>query len=302
MPAPRVAIAPEPVPGWVREAVAQGGGREARVAEADALVWLRPLDVEGLVATLAHAGPGLRWVQLPFAGVEDFGAAGVFDDGRQWTAGQGVYAEPVAEHVLALGLAGLRDLPERVRATSWGRPSGRSLYDGRVTILGGGGIARALLALLVPFRVETTVVRRHPEPPAVGLDHLHQALAGADLVVLALALTAETEGVIGAAELRAMQPHAWLVNVARGRHVVTDDLVRALAEGWIGGAALDVTHPEPLPDGHPLWDLPNCVITPHTANTPEMAQAPLAARIAENVRRFALGQRLVGLVDPALGY
>ena len=69
-----------------------------------------------------------------------------------------------------------------------------------------------------------------------------------------------------------MESHAWLVNVARGAHVVTDDLVTALREGWIGGAGLDVTDPEPLPDGHPLWDLPNCIITPHTANTTEMAR------------------------------
>jgi phosphoglycerate dehydrogenase-like enzyme len=117
-----------------------------------------------------------------------------------------------------------------------------------------------------------------------------------------LALTPDTEGIIGGDELRLMEPHAWLVNVARGRHVVTDDLVKALQAGEIGGAGLDVTEPEPLPEGHPLWSLPNCIITPHVGNTPEMAKPLLAERITANVRRWAHGEPLIGPVDPALGY
>jgi len=109
-------------------------------------------------------------------------------------------------------------------------------------------------------------------------------------------------GLIGQAELAAMEPDAWLVNVARGAVVDTAALVKALRRGQIGGAALDVTEPEPLPDGHPLWDLPNCLITPHTADTPEMTRPLLAGRITENVRRLAAGQELAGLMDPALGY
>ncbi|MDQ6727681.1 MAG: hydroxyacid dehydrogenase, partial [Actinomycetota bacterium] len=131
---------------------------------------------------------------------------------------------------------------------------------------------------------------------------LHGALRGAALVVLALALTPETRGMVGAAELASMEADAWLVNVARGAHVVTDDLVHALRNGVIGGAALDVTDPEPLPAGHPLWDLDNCLITPHTANTWEMAEPLFAGRITENLSRYAAGDPLVGVVDPALGY
>jgi phosphoglycerate dehydrogenase-like enzyme len=99
-----------------------------------------------------------------------------------------------------------------------------------------------------------------------------------------------------------MDRQAWLVNVARGALVDTAALVAALRAGQIGGAALDVTDPEPLPDGHPLWDLPNCLITPHTADTEQMTEPLLAARIAENVRRLAAGRELEGLVDPDLGY
>ncbi len=119
---------------------------------------------------------------------------------------------------------------------------------------------------------------------------------------VALALTPATEHIIGARELAAMRPDSWLVNVARGRHVDTDALVAALADGVIAGAALDVTDPEPLPDGHPLWDQERCIITPHTANTLEMAARPFAARVRDNVARFAAGEPLVGLIDPAAGY
>jgi phosphoglycerate dehydrogenase-like enzyme len=296
VPPPRVAVGPEPVPPWAIAAVEAGGASIVDVSDADALVWMNPRGVSALDDELARAGPDLRWVQLPFAGVEVFDPER-FRDGRTWTCGKGVYAEPCAEHVMALALTGLRRIHEFAAATTWGRPAGRSLFDGRVTILGAGGIAETLLTLLAPYRVETTVIRRDHEPEA-----LDEALTTADVVVLALALTPETRGIISARELALMQSHAWLINVARGAHVVTNDLVAALRDGVIGGAGLDVTDPEPLPDGHPLWTLPNCIITPHTANTPEMAVAPLTARITENVRRFAVGQPLIGLVDPALGY
>lgn len=301
-----VAIRPDRAPGWVADAVVAGGGRVVPVAEAEALVYVHPKDVDGLRDALAE-GPGIRWVQLPWAGVEGFARAGVFGDGRTWTCGKGVYAAEVAEHALALLLAGMRRLPERVTARSWAPPSGESLFDRPVTILGGGGITEALIDLLAPFRCPVTVVRRSPQPVAgahrtVTSDRLLDVLPGAAAVVLALALTPETERIIGADALAAMDSEAWLVNVARGRHVDTDALVAALASGSIGGAALDVTDPEPLPDGHPLWAEPRCIITPHTANTPEMAVPVLSARITANVSRFVAGQPLIGLVDPAAGY
>ena len=304
--APRIAIAPEPVVDWVERAVVAGGGQVAPVGEADALVWTAPTGGEELRDLLAGA-PGVRWVQLPWAGVDEFAGLGMFGDGRRWTCAKGAYSEPVAEHALALALAGLRDLPERVRATSWGRQSGISLFGARVTILGGGGIAQTLVALLRPFRCDVTVVRRSGRPFAgagrtLGVDRLAESLPGADVVILALALTPATDRIIGRAELELMEPHAWLVNVARGRHVATDDLVAALAERRIGGAALDVTDPEPLPEAHPLWTLPNVIITPHTANTQEMAAPLLATRIRENVQRFDAAEPLLGPVDGSAGY
>ena len=303
---PRVAVGPFPS-GFATDAVRAGGGIVVdRDDRPECLVWLDPADVAGLTTWLAEL-PDVRWIQLPFAGVERVAEAGLLDDTRVWTCAKGAYAEPVAEHALTLALAGLRHLPARVVARSWGIPSGTSLYDGKVTIIGGGGIAASLLELLAPFRVEATVVRRRPDPVpgairTVGVNDLHQALGEALVVVLALALTPETTGIIGTAELAAMDDRAWLVNVARGRHVDTDALVDALRDGSIAGAALDVTEPEPLPDGHPLWDLDNCLITPHTADTIEMVVPLLAGRIRNNVRLLVAGEPLVGLVSASAGY
>ncbi len=297
---PPIAVGPEPVRPWVREAVEAGGATIVPVDQAEALVWDDPFDTDALQRTLEH-GQNLRWVQLPWAGVEDFAAAGIFaaHDELVWTSGKGVYAEPVAEHALMLALALMRDIPERVTATSWGAQSGRSLYDANVTILGGGGIATSLQQLLAPFRTSTTVIRRSGP---TTLDDLDRALEHADVVMLALALTPQTEGVIGRQQLERMPDHAVLVNVARGRHIVTDDLVDALHRGTIHGAGLDVTDPEPLPDGHPLWSEPRCIITPHSADTAEMIRPLLSRRITENVTRFANGDDLVGPVDPQHGY
>jgi phosphoglycerate dehydrogenase-like enzyme len=213
----------------------------------------------------------------------------------------------VAEHALGLALGGLRRIGQYARASSWGQGEGRNLLGARVVVLGGGGITESLLRMLEPFGCEVTVVRRRaaqalPGAAVVGEDQLDDALRGAHLVVLALALTPETRGILDGRRLRLLAPDAWVVNVARGAHLVTDDLVEVLAEGAIGGAALDVTDPEPLPDGHPLWSEPRCIITPHTANTVAMAEPLLRARVSENVRRWIAGEPLLGLVDPAAGY
>lgn len=307
---PRVALLPAGARPWLADAVAAGGGELVDPAGADVLVWSQPSDPDGLAAALA-AAPAVRWVQLPWAGVEPYdrlfaeeAAAGTE---RVWTSGKGVYADPVAELALNLGIAGLRNVHGYARASEWTGPEGTSLFGGRVAIVGGGGITEVLLRLLRPYEATVTVVRRRPEPMdgaarVLPADRLTAALTDADLVVLALALTPETVGLIGGEQFELMEPHAWLVNVARGRHVVTDDLVMALRKGDIGGAALDVTDPEPLPRDHPLWSLPNCVITPHVGNTPEMAVPLLSARVTENVRRWGAGEPLVGLIDLRLGY
>ncbi|MBK5221274.1 MAG: hydroxyacid dehydrogenase [Acidimicrobiia bacterium] len=304
-PSPKIAV--EPRSGRHESliaAVTAAGGVVSPVEEADALVWADAARADLLRGVLA-AGPQVRWVQLPFAGIESY--VHLLDDEHEWTCGKGVYAPPVAEHALAMTLAGLRHLVGYGRVQAWTAPVGRNLIGAQVTILGGGEITRELISLLAPFGAHVTVVRRQTGPVdgadvTLTTDRLHQALPGADVVVLALALTPETVGIIGSAELALMEPHAWLVNVARGRHVDTHALVDVLRAHEIGGAALDVTDPEPLPPEHPLWRLPNCLITPHTANTPEMGIPLLAERVRDNVRRFALGETLLGRVDVVGGY
>ncbi|WCO68676.1 NAD(P)-dependent oxidoreductase [Iamia majanohamensis] len=304
MAGPRICVAPRGARSWVGEAVVAGGGQVVDPDEAEAVVWTSPTDPDGLAALLADH-PGLRWVQLPFAGIEPY--RDVLDAERTWTCGKGVYAPPVAELALTLLLAGLRHVGPYARAGRWTGPAGRNLLGARLAVLGGGGITEELLRLLAPFDVDATVVRRHPDPVAgaarvVGPDGLHGALAGADGVVLALALTPETRGVVGAEELALLADHACVVNVARGGHVDTDALVAAFAADTIGSAGLDVTDPEPLPEDHPLWAEPRCTITPHVGNTPDMAVPLLSARIRENVGRWAAGRDLLGPVDVALGY
>ncbi|NNE72735.1 MAG: hydroxyacid dehydrogenase [Acidimicrobiales bacterium] len=295
---------PSPYREPLRQAVEAGGGTLVSPTDAEGLIWISPHDADAFPAIRA-AAPNLTWVQLPYAGITPF--LPHLDDSVHWTCGKGVYAEPVAEHALALTLAGFRNLHGYARAHGWSERVGTNLLGARVTILGAGGITDSLLRLLGPWGCSTTVVRRRDEPHpgahrTVRTDRMLEALTGADVAVVAWALTPTTTGLLDANAFAAMPDTAWLVNVGRGRHVVTADLVDALRGGSIGGAALDVTDPEPLPSDHPLWTFPNCIITPHTANTLQMGIDLYAERVTENVRRFIAGEELIGPIDLAAGY
>ena len=286
----------------IREAVQRGGARLTGPEEAVAVVWL------GSAPELSGAlHEGIRWVQLPSAGIESWLEGGTLEDGRVYTSAVGAYAGTVAEHALALMLAGARRLPECARATTWGDRWGRPLAGMTVVILGAGGIGRALIQLLQPFGVEVLAVTRSGQP-VLGATESH-AIDGVDALwprgdyfVVAAPSTDATRHMIGGPQLAAMPDHAWVVNVARGSLVDTEALVDALAAGAIGGAALDVTDPEPLPDGHPLWAEPRALITPHSANPPDALILGLARRVEENVARFVSGQDLVAVIDVEAGY
>ncbi|MEX2292202.1 MAG: D-isomer specific 2-hydroxyacid dehydrogenase family protein [Acidimicrobiales bacterium] len=291
---------------WLDDAVTGGGGRLVEPAEASGVVWTHQDDPQAL-AVLLDAHPQIEWVQLPWAGIEPYVDIVRAHRNRIWTCGKGIYAEPVAEHALALALAGRRQIAAYARADGWTSPAGLNLLGARVVILGGGGITESFLRLLFPFRCHVTVVRRHPQPmqgadAVIGMDDLDEALTDAELVVLALALTPETTAMFDRRRLELLAPDGWIVNVARGGHIDTDALVAVLAAGRIGGAALDVTDPEPLPADHALWSEPRCLITPHTANTPAMAVPLLMERVQENVRRRVAGEPLLGPVDVEAGY
>ncbi|NQX14552.1 D-isomer specific 2-hydroxyacid dehydrogenase family protein [Rathayibacter sp. VKM Ac-2857] len=307
MSTPRLAVLPRPKHVFT-DAIEAGGGTVVGVEDAEALLWLSYGRTDELAEVLAEH-PGIGWVQLPWAGVDVFAPVlrSTGHRGLRWTSAKGAYAEPVAEHALALTLALLRSLPERARADSWGVKRARTLHRARVVVVGAGGIAVELLRLLSVFDAHVTVVRRSDAalPGAdrtVTAEQLPDVVADADVLVLAAAATDGTARLVDAALLDRLPAEAVLVNVARGSLVDTDALVQALAEGRLAGAALDVTDPEPLPDGHPLWSEPRCLITPHSADTPEMTTPLLAERVRANVAAFAAGRELLGVVDPALGY
>ena len=293
------------------EAVVAGGGLVAPLDERTrGLVWLSEKRADELTAIL-DAHPAIGWMQLPWAGVDGF--ATVLEryadgSGPLFTSAKGAYSEPVAEHAVALAQAVLRELAPKARAAAWAPVrTGLSLYGRHVVIVGAGGIAAELLRLLRPYRVRTTIVRRAATPMegadrTVTTDALHEVLPTADVLILAAASTADTRALIGAPELALLPATAALVNIARGALVDQLALAAALREGRLLGAGLDVTTPEPLDADHPLWAEPRCLITSHSADTPEMTAPLLARRITENVRGFVGAGGFVGIVDPAAGY
>jgi len=297
----KIALEPRQFPAY-KDAIEEAGGVvSALSSDVEALVWTdyaRPdLLKEALVAN-----PQLRWVQLPFAGVDAFQDLLSFHP--IFTSAKRSYSEPVAEHALMLSMALGRVIKRRALAKSWGKKHADSLYDAEVVIVGGGGISQELVRLLEPFRSKVTIVRKRVSQPfdafgdvrIVGFDQLAQ------FVVLACALTAETRMLFDSSKFSLMRSDAYLVNVARGEVVDQDALREALLRGEIAGAATDVTYPEPLPDGHPLWDVENLIITPHTADTMEIVTGLFAKRLRENVTSWLAGKQLVGVVNKELGY
>jgi phosphoglycerate dehydrogenase-like enzyme len=300
----KISILPKSFPEYEAAVTNAGGQLSPFDKSVGAVIWTdysKPAELHELLKD----NPQVEWVQLPFAGVDAFSE--VITHHTRFTSAKGAYRKPVAEHALLLMMALGRVIPERVRATSWGKNFAVSLYDSRILIVGGGGITEELLLLLEPFKTHVSVIRNRdiPLPGASStrtFDHLDEELAKADFVVLAAALTEETRGLFNAARLNLMKSTAYLVNIARGPMVVTEDLITALNAGVIAGAALDVTDPEPLPDGHPLWSAKNILITPHTADTRVQVIPLFSERVDRNVKAYLGVGEWVGLVDPSLGY
>ena len=300
----KVAIEPKAFPEYLAAAAEAGAQVVPLDSTVKALIWLDYSQPQALAELLAQ-NPQLEWVQLPFAGVDAF--AEIIKRPILFTSAKGSYREPVAEHALALSLAMMRVIPERVVTKTWGRQFADSLYDSNVLIFGGGGITEELLKLLAPFRTSVTVIRKNPSvmqgaAQTLGFEQLDAELPKADLVILAAALTDETRYLFDATKFAMMKPTAYLVNIARGPMVNTADLIGALNNDVIAGAAVDVTDPEPLPDGHPLWNAKNIIITPHTADTRKQVVRLFSDRIRENLLAYGQGKPLVGVVNPELGY
>lgn len=300
--APGVYVGPDPAAPLV-DAVRAGGGRLAAADDADAIVWFNG-SADDLRSILT---PRHRWVQLPSAGVEAWLDAGVVDRERVFTSAAAAYGASIAEHALALMLGGARNLHRYAIEQTWTALPTSSLRGSHVLLVGAGNIASALVRYLAPLDVSITAVRRSSQPLAgvdevITLADLHDALPAADFVVLCAALTEATYQLVGAAELAAMAPHAFLVNVGRGALVDTDALVAELKRDGIAGAGLDVTDPEPLPDGHPLWADRRVLISPHVANPSGRMVADYASLVEANVGRFVGGRPLEGAIEVDRGY
>jgi phosphoglycerate dehydrogenase-like enzyme len=305
---PKVAILPSSTDD-IERAVTEGGGTVVEIPSAEALVWTDPRNPQRLKEILETSN--VDWVQLPFAGIETFFEAGVIDPELTWTCAKGIYGPACAEHALALMLAAARRIHIHAGAESWSKlgldsPEYR-LEDKTVVVVGTGGIGSALVPMVRPLGLRIIGVNRSGRAlegaeRTIAVDELSSVLPESDFVVVAAAYTNATHHLFDESKFAAMGSHTWIVNVARGGLIDTDALVAALRAQDIGGAALDVTDPEPLPDGHPLWDLENCLITPHVANTWAMGLAELPGLVRRNVTAWSKGERLEGLVDPRLGY
>jgi phosphoglycerate dehydrogenase-like enzyme len=287
---------------------------EARANEIPGAVVLLATRISRAEAASARR---LRWIQSTAVGVAGLMVPEIVDGPVVVTNVRGVHSAQIAEHAVALVLALRRRLHVAVArqgARVWAQGELQALRtpvlaDSRLVVVGLGAIGSRVAALAAGLGMRVTGVRRRvglPTPPGVeivvGPDALRAALATADAVVLAAPRTAETGAMIGADELAAMRPTAVLVNVARGRLVDEAALVAALEAGRLAGAGLDAFAREPLPEDHPLWRLPNVLVTPHTAAFGADYWAPAVDLFLENVSRFRRGDLLLNVVDKARGY
>lgn len=268
-------------------------------------------------AELFAAGADIRWLQLPYAGAEFcLAIPAIRERDILVTNAQRIYGPEIAEHVMAMILSFTRGLhryiPQQAQE-KWDRGlvAEENLWEleGKTLLvvgLGGIGTEVARLGHGMGMNVIATrnSSRRGPDFVShVGLaDELPQLVPDADVVVNAAPLTPSTDDLFDADFFAAMKTTAYFINVGRGGSVVTDDLVSALQSGELAGAGLDVTDPEPLPDGHPLWKLPNVIITPHVAAGSDLRSERLWIVMRENLRRYAAGEPMLSVVDTSKGY
>lgn len=297
-------VGPDHDPDIVEAVESAGGVVVDDPAEAGAAVILTG-DQEYVEWILAS---GVEWVQLPWAGIDHWELTIPAGVERRYTSAGPAYARAVAEHAVAAALALHKGLPTAARATTWARNyETRQLTGASVLLVGTGRIAASAAELLEPWDVTLYGLNRSGRPfpgaeETYRMDDTGIDLSPVSLVICSLPLTPHTERILDSAFFDRPGPDAFFVNVGRGAVVDTHALVAALRSGRLAGAALDVTDPEPLPDGHPLWEMDRVLVTPHVANPPGYAAPGLAELVAENVRRWIEDLPLQGLVDPNRGY
>ena len=299
----------------VRVEIVSDGARFAQMLpEADAAMVF--VGFSALLGPALHPGGRLRWVQAITAGVDHLLTPEVMSARHvTLTATKGPMGQLMAEHIVMLMLALARNLPGYFQEQREGRWRGMlserpaiALFGRTVAILGvgsvGGSLAR-ICKLAFGMRVLGLARTRRDDPHVdryVERLDLPAALAEADFVALTLAHTPETERIIDADALAAMKPGAYLINVTRGALVDEEALLAALRSGHLGGAGLDSVVEEPLPPESPLWTAPNVIITPHVSPGRDRFGSEVVGFWCDNVRRFAEGEPLLGLVDRDAGY
>jgi glyoxylate/hydroxypyruvate reductase len=262
---------------------------------------------------LPRNAPRLRWIQGTSAGIgERLRRTGLVDTDLVFTTAAGVHGSSLAEFVVLGLLYFYRDVPRLQRmqaAHRWERYTNTELAGRRVLLIGLGGVGRTIARRLAGLDLEVWGVRQTSggAPPegvtrVLSFDDFRRALGEIDALVLACPLTERTHRLIGAPELAALPPHALLVNVARGQVVDEPAMASALRAGRLRGAVLDVAEIEPLPDDSPLWDLPNILVSPHSASTVESENRRIVDLFIENLRRWLDGRPLLNLFDRARGY
>lgn len=258
-----------------------------------------------------HAATSLQWVHVAAAGVDPILFPDLRDSDVTVTNSRGVFDQPIAEYVLGQILSFAKDFPGSLRlqhAHTWRHRDSERIAGRRVLVVGTGPIGRAIARTLtaVGMDVRGSGRRARTDDPDFGTvtapGDLPGALAEADFVVAAAPLTEQTRGMFDSAAFAAMKPTARFVNVGRGDLVRTDDLITALTSGEIAGAAVDVVDVEPLPAGHPLWDAPNIVITPHNSGDFVGWREALVEVFADNFARWRVGEPPANVVDKKLGY
>jgi phosphoglycerate dehydrogenase-like enzyme len=270
----------------------------------------------GHVRDLIRVAPGLRWVQASMAGAGEVAEkAGLQDTDVVVTTASGVYSGPLAEFAMMALLQHVKSL-DRLRRDKaekrWREAHTDTLYGKTLCIVGMGNIGRAVAARARPFGMRVVGVKRavREDDEAWGYaDELYatrdlrSALRKADYVVVTLPGTPETHRLLGAKAISAIKPGAYFVNVGRGKTVDEKTLVEALKSGQLSGAALDVFEEEPLPEGSPLWELPNVILSPHsTDNVPGLTNELQSELFRDNLRRYLDGEPLVNELDKKLLY
>lgn len=283
----------------------------SKVGDADAILGF-------CTPELLEKGVNLKWVQVGSAGVERYVGQNAIDSGRViLTNAQRIHGPPIAEHVFAMTLAvtrGMTGIVDAQRTGIWN--PGVLRGDDGITELGGktlfvvglGGIGQEVARIGAGLGMRVLATKRTPGTPPDGVERLGGSAdlksfaAESDVIVNCLPLTDDTRGIFDAEFFAASKPGAIFVNIGRGKSVVTADLVAALTSKRLGGAALDVTDPEPLPAGHELWKLDNVVVSPHVSADSDLSDERALLLFRENLRRFAAGEALLNVVDPKAGY